>query len=979
MPNIPVSFSDMKALQNDLIHLYENATQSLPVLPLGVEEQSSTEIYTQIFVEAEIMPRRKTRRLCGLLEAPTLKSVRDMIYIDDTELANRVFCKGEAGHGKTVLCLKLIESWSKLKLSDRSEQGEQLGGSVKSLQEDEGDHLQTSEIEEESDWQSCLSVFDLVFYVPLRHASCGSSSIVDLVCDSMPDKDADGREKVRQMLSNDGIKCLVILDGLDEWRAPPSCRIPGYPDDDGLANCVVFCTMRPWTLINLEVEIDDESDKIIEVCGLKGSCVKKFVGSFLKNLNRAETSPEILRKFCRKIERPVLKAIRRIPLMVSAFSFLWNEEDKDSTNKESHDDHSNDDNDADDDSNDDDGSDDDDDDHHHHRRHYLPPPPHDDDDEEEEEEEDDDEDNDDKDDNPDMLNLKAKEDKGDNDDNVGKRVSNCNDFMTCFYLKLTELMITKAEIKHDSVRSFLQKTQNPVISHNIPSILPKFSHIVDFLDVIMSIGELAFLDLVSEQTLLVFPNDKLFREISPSCLDLSLKSGILCETKTLRLFHQNTSCTFYHKSIQEFMAALYVSCGGDAAINSFREHCKTIEKVMELSNMILFVCGLAPEVGCQLSLHVTEIANTDADVKSYRENEDTEYLKDESPTHYKIANLFKVQYSWFTELKHNLSYTQNTEQKVNFHVSDIYLQYFSTMGEIRMAHELVRNENNRIVSVCITEMDVSRVSTVVRSLPVCRHLTSLTIEELEEKDLESLAKVLPKLVHLQHISFSTEIYNLRGNASYMLPVMRAFRNLTQLRTLELAEVDLKENVPSLTLLETLKLHSVRPFKFILPSLTECTHLKSLYIKSVCSIKDTEVVASVLPSLVHLQCFRYAGSLNERHFNAEIVQALHYLTKLKVIELSNMKVQDKGALILSPQMTQIEEVTLSTVYMSSRQWAEFVDSLLSVEHSVCVSLEDTDIDKETVATIQNSPLFTVSEYEYDEEEMESPSIVFSTVK
>ena len=72
-----------------------------------------------------------------------------------------------------------------------------------------------------------------------------------------------------------------------------------------------------------------------------------------------------------------------------------------------------------------------------------------------------------------------------------------------------------------------------------------------------------------------------------------MKAGVLSQAKAPgKSYEEQVSVSFFHKSYQEFMAALYLVCGGTEALTSFRAHCNTVDKVMELSNMIMFVFGL---------------------------------------------------------------------------------------------------------------------------------------------------------------------------------------------------------------------------------------------------------------------------------------------------------------------------------------------------------------------------------------------------
>ena len=304
--------TDKVAMQDHLIKLYEGATRCVQVMPLEEEGLSLPEIYGSVLIEQNLSAMKKTRRQDEPSGTKTLKSVKDMFYVKD-KFAKRIILTGEAGYGKTVLCLKLINSWSKG--SQRDDKDKKISGSEntkvvdkqsKEIQNCESERgtgstfdrtkeskctLQPREKQlkamqneqEDRDMQSCLSLFDLVFYVPLRYAKCGTSCIADLVCDSVSECDQSSKHKIKQMLDDRSIRCLVILDGLDEWRAPDTCRFRGFPDSDGLVNCTLLCTMRPWRMINLRLGLDSTYDKVLHILGLMEESIKTVISKVLVN------------------------------------------------------------------------------------------------------------------------------------------------------------------------------------------------------------------------------------------------------------------------------------------------------------------------------------------------------------------------------------------------------------------------------------------------------------------------------------------------------------------------------------------------------------------------------------------------------------------------------------------------------------------------------------------------------------------------
>ena len=926
-------------MQARLIKEYEGATRNIQVMPVDEDEGLPlSEIYGSVLVEEDLTVVKKTRRLEEPSGTNTLNSVKDLFYVQD-KLARRIILEGEAGHGKTVFCLKALDCWSKAKAKSthRAEEGGKGGEFVKpkvigihqiegardsgSLSIQIGRNPEQLIIEkykeEDKELQTCLSLFDLVFYVPLRHAKQGTSSITDLVCGSVSECDKTTEQHIKQMLRDGQIKCLVILDGLDEWRAPDTCRVQGYPDSDGLVNCSLLCTMRPWRMVSLRLGLDSTCDKVVRIMGLKSSSIEKVISNVLVNFYGLKLSTalyeEKFSRFRRKAQLPYLESLMKIPLMLTASCLVWNDEDDTSNEKAIH--------------------------------------------------------------------------------------QATSYFMTFFYLKLEEITITRAENKHGIVKSFLvEKRQKPERSLYASNILLGFQQIVDFIEILKPVGRLALQDLVSKEPYLVFPRNKLEREIGNSTVELALKAGILSQTKAPGLsYQQRISLSFYHKSIQEFIAALYMTCGGTEALTSFRTYCTTVEKVMELSNMIKFVFGLDPVVGCQLSEVIKNII---------------QYRGGNGANAGRVRELYKMQCKWFREMNQNLSYTHNTDLTPTLHVTDVYLDDWDC-DNVSVASELVSMEDNSIVSVYLDDVQYPTHS-IIQHLPSCKHLTALYIRNIRDvQDRELLAEVLPQLVQLQCVEYNPIDYMIFSPedciyiACHDMAVVRAVQHLQVLKHIALGDITLIDTVtlppqletvilwnvepahlilPSLwhcrrlkhlelkginttdtvkmpPQLQEIKLLDVRPAHFILPSLPSCQHITSLHIEYCPNMEDCKLLASVLPQLKHLQYIHYNGFSSD-HCHGTVISALQNLTQLTCIKLEDIDLGDVGTLLVTPHMTQLQKVELESVKMSARRWTEFVSSLLSVQHTVHVTLDNTNIGDDTMKTIHTSKHFTVTEEKKD---------------
>ena len=544
-------------------------------------------------------------------------------------------------------------------------------------------------------------------------------------------------------------------------------------------------------------------------------------------------------------------------------------------------------------------------------------------------------------------------------------------------------------------------------------------------------GKLALKDLVSEETHLVFPKYQLERDIGQTLVELALRTGILTQVKAPGLsYQQRVSVNFFHKSIQEFMAALVV-CGNKQEFDVLCQNCTTVDKVMELSNMIVFVCGLNPVVGSQLSEHVKRVINADTDILQYRESPD--YYK-RIQGQIKVDELYKMQCRFFSEMKCSHAHTCDRDQIQNVLTPDIFLDRGSGSDMIEMTKNLLSVENNDILSVYLDSgyRKTDHALPIIPNLPNCKDLAFLHISGNEYMDytvelrstLQKLAQL--KCLYLSDISLTdsvalNDIPKLHTvTMSRVNPEHRILPSLwfcSKLKQIKLEKMTLIDGVTLTRMapLETVSLYDVRCAHFMIQCLPGCTHLTSLDIDFLHSIKDRMILASVLPRLVHLQYIKYCviipGLRRYDHAAGDVavVVALKQLSELKCIDLegvyksitfldfqtgissrcshevdpdceygkTNLKSYpwfdsdnnediengesgpcDDGTLQVTSQMKQLEDFKLTRIRMSPKRWSVFVNSLLNVQHTVNVTLCDTDIDTQTVSMINKSPHFKV---------------------
>ena len=725
-----ITFTDMTTEQKRLTGLYKDVTDCIPVLLEDHEGLPLSEIYAPLLIEEDLDAMKRTRRPDEPSGSKTLKSVRNVFYIRDRDggekVSTRILIKGEAGSGKSVFCLKLVESWCQLKQSVKQEHVcEKHSELILQLEKDQdlpwlliqlcsySQHKRKHHLPDipctTCEMQQCLTHFDLLYYVTLRDATEGKTSVVDLVCDAMCNDCPDEIDRTKRLLSNRNVRCLIVLDGVDEWPHLPGST--GLPNTRGLSdNCVLLWTMRPWKLIHLQLK-PKYDDHIVTVTGLSPYSVAKVIENILirfYGLNGEKLKSRFL-LYSKKVTEKTVEGIMRMPIMLIAACHLWHKEEVIDTRK--------------------------------------------------------------------SLNSEQSFSK------------------THLYLSLLDLMIQNAARKQSKqgnvdqniTASLLSDRENNPSRHpGLPKILKTFDHVSHFIDMLLPFCELAYTDLMSAETKLVFNKGQLERQLGKSHVDIAHRLGLISQVKVRSDIGcpQNVSVSFYHKSVQELLAAMYMTCGTQDALILFCKYCFTFEKVMETANVTMFVVGLDPLLGCRICEHITNIVNSDPDITVYRRTLDTV-----GNCIGRVRQLYHTQCEWYWELTQVRTVTGDTSPPPSLHVTDIYLDQYSDSDTVRLTGGLMCDNCDTIVSVTLWCVH-HPLHGVAHNLPQCPHLSALFIGAMSNKENRILlVSVIPRLTQLTTVRYDGRLSDATDHRAAVGAVM----SLTQLVRVQLGNVSLGDD------------------------------------------------------------------------------------------------------------------------------------------------------------------------------------------
>ena len=374
--------------------------------------------------------------------------------------------------------------------------------------------------------------------------------------------------------------------------------------------------------------------------------------------------------------------------------------------------------------------------------------------------------------------------------------------ITHTYLSLVDSMIRRADEKCD-LRDILKHETHLSVCANTPKVLSKFSYIQSFVRVLLPLCRLAYNDLVSDDTKLVFQRDELEEELGLPLVQMALTVGLISQAKAPGRFHQqNVSISFYHKTIQEFMAAIYLTC---TDTDDIRSHCTFLVEVMEVANIIMFIIALDSSFCCSIYTHVQGIIDTDTEIQDYRHTFQTFLVRG------KVRQLFEVQCRWHKEVTHCHALAGYSSSPSILQVSDIYLYAGSDSDMVRLVEELMVRNIKNIVSVCLTHVRFS-LSQILQFLPQCNYLSGLYTSYMctfHEENQSQLVEVIPQLTQLKTIQYVGHGRNFSASDT---AVVMAILQLTQLSRLVLRMVHLADGnlvvSSDMTKLEAIELSSV---------------------------------------------------------------------------------------------------------------------------------------------------------------------------
>ena len=447
--------------------------------------------------------------------------------------------------------------------------------------------------------------------------------------------------------------------------------------------------------------------------------------------------------------------------------------------------------------------------------------------------------------------------------------------LTSFYAALLNLLI---KLAFDNKRV----TKIPVVRQSMtkidfPSFMTKQRKMRGHIEVLVLIGRVAYEDLVLGNrkfenpekekyegrqrvgtSQLVFEKDELLDKLGGEVLTFTLEVGLLSQSSAPGSFDDdNVSINFFHKTIEEFLAALYLVCSDEVSFDSFLLSCSGLKSIMELSNMSMFVMGLQPSLGNTIAKHIAKTADTDPELIRFRQG-----IHDDNN---KVKLLFNTLCNCAKEMEYSLTQSEISTKDNTFLVSDVYMDSTSDKWTAAFTTKLLQRDyivslmvDNSFTKECIpfsvVEKFLDKSSSLQalffegkRDLPawqrISRIFSSLTSVFLNNVSLTNEAGRMLQ----DAIQSNTKIKSLKlefvrihflyiGTAAYLEKAMRLYlKNNKQLRILNITSSHcLLEDITHCKLLVNLCLNDIQiqGADMLQAALFSFTQLQDLVLKDI---------------------------------------------------------------------------------------------------------------------------------------------------
>ncbi|XP_053388336.1 uncharacterized protein LOC123541543 isoform X1 [Mercenaria mercenaria] len=835
--------------QERLAKQYGNDVIKVSLVPLKPhrKQENVNDVYIPPWLTVEIKNQYSK-------QGKDMKISMHEIFRNQEKSAKYVYIIGDAGSGKSMLCKMLVYFWC-------------IAHSHQECSSDDSDIVKE------------MNNFNFLFYISLRHfADC--DSIEKMLEKSYRDP------ALGDILKNESSECLILLDGLDEWKQvnthDSQFLTPGLPGRNLHAHYTIVTTSRQWKFDFLQIN-DSEVDKIIKLHGIDENEIKNVTEKTVKMLNDRFQQSKNAENCTTDIQSRGVSDISHIPLILQQLICLWFDE---------------------------------------------------------------------------KLREKSK---------------------YAIYSNMLALLFEWNALKRTSkYQEYVIVTQARMNDSPLPDYLCDFRALRENTRVIQYLSQLAYGTLFDEnkETSLTFSISALERlnipnDVIKNCLDI----GILAEEQDPSFpasTSQQSLFSFFHKSVQEYLAAVYVAsqlkemlksrnifqnvkdgltdvC--ETCVMKYLGSCKTVAGVLEQSNVLIMLCGLEPQMLTHVSKFIYDVTLVE---KMTLEESDTFPSYNVSPKYLKVIE--NIQTCLFLCIEEVMSTAKNAQTPVhiaylsvspatnlqrygenvilkNILSIEVYSCWLEYSDETKQTQsepikEIRSNTSGESIDHVYTKILDTNVSTL--------ETVNFNFSHLNEIITTRLVSILPKMRRLTSLQ-------MKGTGLVYIPhdvflsLCTFLNQLTSLRHVALNVFCRKFDYHMIYLSQHEQLQHV-DFMFSTICVFSCNtdNLKTCKL-SITRDDIMKQVCNVLYKagrLKYLDLFCYQGPSDEI-VTENLIRLLSSLVSLRTLTLWRFTFTDN--IIARPRdMKNMKEITFYDVTMSVTTWCKFINSLHALPQAVKVT-------------------------------------------
>ncbi|XP_053389698.1 uncharacterized protein LOC128552680 [Mercenaria mercenaria] len=861
--------------QVKLIKRYEKYVEKVSSVPLKPhrKQRNVNDVYVRPWMTVEIKNEKSK-------EWEEVEISMHEVVRNKEKPAKYIYVIGDAGTGKSMFCKMLVHFWC-------------IAHSHQEISLDKSDIMIVKEMQN----------FKFLFYVLLRYSS-DCDSIEKMLEKSYHDP------ALGDILQNESGKCLIVLDGLDEWI--PECKhdsqflTPGLPGRELDANYTIITTSRQWKFDTLQIS-DTEVDKRIKLRGIDTYQMKRFTEKTVKLLNDSFQQSKNAEKCQSDLQSRRLSDISHIPLILHQLICLW-------------------------------------------------------------------------------FDDKLRENS-----------------WYAIYSNMLALFFERNALKTTSKKQECEiATQARMDVSLLPDYLCDIKALRENIRVIQYLSQLAYETLFdkNKETKLTFSNSALERlNIPNNVTKYCLNIGILIEEQDISLpasSSQKSLFSFFHKSVQEYLAAVYVASQlkemlksrksfpmnmmnnddhADVCKTCLRKYfgsCKTVVDILDQSNVFIMLCGLESQLLTNVSEYIYDVILVD---KLVVEERNTLPKHEFSSDHH---NLIKdIQMCIFMCIEGAMSSVKNVHTPV--YITDIYVSHSPESDLLRYCEYVV---SKYVLSIDLEhfwsdmkETDKETVYLAVKHLGKCDQLKAIKSSSIDDRINNEIKKILDKNVFtLETVSF---LETDKKIITHLVPILPKMQQLTSLQMKGTDPVSIPHDV-CLSLCTYLNQNtSLKHLAFNIYCENRDNHMidlsKHKQLQHVdfrfssfrtvscntdnletckLSIESGDMMKQVCNSLYkadklkYLELYDYFSICSYKTITERLIRLLPSLVSLNTLTLLNFTFTYN--VIARPcDMKNLKEITLKYVKMSMTTWCKFIDSLPALPQVAKVKTFHMDIIDGTI--------------------------------